>query len=781
MTASHISGAGLGLDFLSHRHNGVVDSSQNISPPYGQELIPTPVVPISSTVQTAATMRDPTSSAGPPVEESQALSRHGTLLSANAPLRRNAAELSSILGDSTSRLRPGAIVLPLPGQHDQERTSLEQAKTRPRVKVDIILNSYTYVQGGYLQGYVNIKIFECARTEVPVMISGGKVRVIGYESISNQLDKYPFYRCSSPLETVTRFSGEYHDLYRDSEGFAQAIEGEYMLPFSMYLPMSADHGTPKGSIQAEVTVRYIAMVCEIWPRFDPSIILAPDEKPWQAEITMDANPCLASSHGINLTASVHRLHWVAGQQCFVKVFVANESKRLVKSLSLALIRDTTVFKPSHRTNTSDGYHDEKYDACSVSTNQKLVTESVLEMGRRSSPRHASARDLALQYVPDSLRYDSDDDSAEEVPRDIDLDPSEDLQCFIDEDDADKIFPRILQDDPQFENAPRFADLYYASVQDPELSSVSHQEEEQLNRLATNASEYQANLVRQVEEYALLRSGLHPNYIPPTRRKSDLPKGPPSFASRVQAKLAAAAEASSPSGCDHVFTGSWFSSTTPSSSAVTDTSPCRESAIGHRLGNPHYPRQPDDHVPDATVSSGPLGRGDKDTVLTALSTFSPTNSLPYSEDSPVTSGESARSKPLPKPPAMIDMDSAGCRMCEQACTGCRMHGSTLHAAQLHTFSAQFETNKTPDNPSQHQEQASEPKEETEIDESRLGLNRALERETGALSQPSKPMAKEQKVGATSNESMKSVKERIRELEERQKVLQLNEANGVRSFA
>lgn len=261
MTISDISGAGLGLDFISYRTDDIIHSSVNSDPPCGQKLNLLQTTSASSLSDLGP--RDPldcSSSTGAPVEGSQSITRHGTLLNANAPFGRDAAELSSILGDSTSRLKSGAIILPLPGQHDQERTWLEQAKTRPRVKVDIILNSYTYVQGDYLQGYVKIEVFECARNEVPVLVSGGKVRVIGYESISNKLDKYPFYRCSSPLETVTGFSGGYHDSFRDSEGFAQAVEGEHMLPFSMHLPVSADHGVPKGSVQAEVAVRYIAMV-----------------------------------------------------------------------------------------------------------------------------------------------------------------------------------------------------------------------------------------------------------------------------------------------------------------------------------------------------------------------------------------------------------------------------------------------------------------------------------------------------------------------------------------
>ncbi|KAG6890010.1 hypothetical protein C0995_012970 [Termitomyces sp. Mi166 len=927
MVASNVSGAGLGLDFLSDRCNGLVDSLENTGPTYGEDL----------RLGTSQAATSPLSNTGPrcPVDSSsstritanepQALTRHGTLLSANATPGRNAEELGSVMGDSTSRLKPGAMVL--------EGTLLEQAKTRARVEVDIILDSYTYVQGGYLQGHMKIKILECTRNEVPVMISGGKVRVIGFENISNELDKYPFYQCSSPLETVTVTSGDYHDSRRDSEGFAQAIEGEHTLPFSMYLPMSADYGMPKGSIrtQAGVAVRYIAMVsikvkdpishsrsiahfyrsCEIWPRLDPSIILAPAGKPLQAKTTVDFDPRLAGLHRISLTASVYRLHWVAGQQCFVKVSVANESKKTVKSIALALIRTTIVFKPSYHANTFEGAHDQNYDVCSTSMSQKLIAESVLDMGQRA-PRHASAKgwwtgvapgehldfshSILVPLQPDALSvirsrllqvdysvrvtlsaggklrmselqvilpiriinlisidpppslsplhlpqnapisatlhkrpfhtgeiqlmerfplentnmralrrcaeekeerfliqneshttpddldlvpedafhgidYDFDADSAENANYDMDLNRHEDPECFtVYEDDADEIVPRILQDDPQFENAPRFADLYYASVQDLKLPSVSHSKEERVNCSSTYPSQYHANLAQKVREYTMLRSGLRLNSLLPSHRKS---KGPSSFASRVQAKLAAAAEAGSLSGRGHVFSGSIGSA--PSSSTVTEASLFRESMTGPPLGDRHKLRQPHGHV-----SSEPLACDDKHTTLVTLPTSESTSSLPYTRSSTFTSGDRAHSRLLPKAPVAVDVNSAVYRMDDLASTGCTTHDSGHDATQPSTFLLQLETDMTPRRLPHHQEQAPKPNEKLEIDDNGLGLNHPFEVRTGVLPRPSFFTFKEQQAGANSKGTTNSVKERIRELEERQRSLGLNEANGLCSF-
>ncbi|KAH0591046.1 hypothetical protein H2248_001156 [Termitomyces sp. 'cryptogamus'] len=967
MTAStsNTSGAGLGLDFLSHRIEAVVDSSQDSSYPYpyhGEESNFTPVIlgtatlqPTSPSILSGLEPRkcpfDYSNSTTALVNDSKVLTRHGTLLSANTSFRRNVAELSSIMGDSTSRLKLGAMVLPLEGQSHQQKTSLEQAKTRARVEVDIILNSYTYVQGGYLQGHVRIKIRECARNEVPVMISGGKVRVVGFESISSRLDKYPFYQCSSPLETVIVTSSEYYDSYKDPEGFAQAIEGEHTLPFSMYLPMSADYGVPKGSVQTQagVAVRYIAIVsikvkdpisngrsiahfyrsCEIWPRLDPSIILAPTWKPLQAKSVVDSDSRLPGYHRTHLTASVDRLHWVAGQQCFVKVSVANESKKTVKSIALALVRTTVLFKPSQRAaNNPEGDRDEEYyDACSTSTTHKIVAESVLEMCRRSAPRHASAkgwwtgvapgehldfshsillppdalsviRSLLLQVdysvrvtlsaggtlrttelqvslpiqiinfisidplpnlpssnvvprdftaqnlnssnvlTPATLRkrraqtdeilrierlpaenpeigalrpfveeheerlptailgcgnkpytaaHDLDvapkdtfidisdnyaGDTAANVQHDTNL--PEGLDCFtVYEDDADEIVPRILQDDPQFENAPRFADLYYVSVQDPKLSSVLQPREERINYASTCPSQYQANLVRKVREYMILRSGLHPNSTLSTQWRSNFPKGPSSFASRVRAKLAAAAEAGS-LGCSHVFPVSEGSAS--SSSTVTNPSR-RECIAGLSLGNQHHPCQLYSHVSDGTPSRGPLACSDRHTTLAVLSTSDSTSSLPYTRDSTFTNGNGTKLSLSPESPVVVNIESVGCTMDELASIGCSLYNSAFDATQPTTCLLQLETDITPKGSSQHREQH---KEEPEIDDNRLEPNHTLEVYTRVLPRPSLLTFREQQAESIFNGSTNSVKERIRELEERQRLLQVNGADGVRSF-
>ncbi|RDB29045.1 hypothetical protein Hypma_015810 [Hypsizygus marmoreus] len=331
------------------------------------------------------------------VAERPALSRHGTLLSAGATPERNAAELKSILGSSKSRLKPGAALLPVTGQlPNTDRTSLEQAKSHARVEVDIALESNKCVQGGYLHGQVKVRIRRRSKRDPVVLISAGKVRVIGFECISDENDRHPFYQCSSSLSSVTTNSGCLYTSPPDAEGFAPAAEGRHTLPFSMLLPMYTDHGVPKGTsyLQSGIAVRYVAMVsikvkegesdkcsiahfyrdCEIWPRLDPSIVLAPAETPLKASVIKGL--FMGGSGKVNLSASLHRLHWIAGQQCCVKVDVLNDTKKTIHSLNLALIRSVIVFRT---------------DRCQTSTTQKQVAESVLEMAQRGTKGHASAK------------------------------------------------------------------------------------------------------------------------------------------------------------------------------------------------------------------------------------------------------------------------------------------------------------------------------------------------------------------------------------------------------
>ncbi|KAE9398453.1 hypothetical protein BT96DRAFT_1020110, partial [Gymnopus androsaceus JB14] len=306
--------------------------------------------------------------------EKASLSRHGTLLSTNATPSRNAAELKSVLGNANARLKARRFY----------------SKLRARVEVDVIPETNIFVQGGYINGLVRIRIRDRLRKESGVFISDGKIRVVGFECIQNEEKRHTFYQQSVLLSAASPSSEYLYDSPPDNEGFYAAKEGVHVLPFSMYLTLGGGEGSPKGTIAPHngIAVRYIVMIsvklkeietdrrsiahfyrdCEIWPRLNPSAILAP-----AAQLIRQSTAktlFMGGSGKVGLTASLHRVYWVAGQH------------------ATALHCDIQT-KSSLDVDESDE-HDA--DACQTSTVQKQVAESILEMGQRDPTRgHAGAK------------------------------------------------------------------------------------------------------------------------------------------------------------------------------------------------------------------------------------------------------------------------------------------------------------------------------------------------------------------------------------------------------
>lgn len=132
---------------------------------------------------------------------------------------------------------------------------------------------------------------------------------------------------------------------------------------------------------------------EVWPLFDPKFVLAPASTPLYASTSKAL--FFGGTGTVKLTASLHRATWIAGQRCYVRVFVANDTeKRSVQSLSLTLIRAETIFKPNPDAamlSPSGTRISNDLDACRTSTSKRIVAKSELEMGEKVAPRHATAK------------------------------------------------------------------------------------------------------------------------------------------------------------------------------------------------------------------------------------------------------------------------------------------------------------------------------------------------------------------------------------------------------
>ena len=125
---------------------------------------------------------------------STSIERQPTLFTHDASPQRNAAELKSLLGaPSSGKLQTNATVIPpTGGARIRKRAqsepnpataavALEQAKPKARVELDVILESETCVEGGYMKGYLQVKIRKGGKNDGPVYLGGGRIRVVGFE------------------------------------------------------------------------------------------------------------------------------------------------------------------------------------------------------------------------------------------------------------------------------------------------------------------------------------------------------------------------------------------------------------------------------------------------------------------------------------------------------------------------------------------------------------------------------------------------------------------------
>lgn len=350
----------------------------------------------------------------------------------------NAGELNLILGDDQSRLKPGAtLVQQLEAELDEHKMplSLEKASSKSRVDVDLFLENDTCVEGGILRGRVDVCIRQ-HKNKAPILISGGKIRVIGFETVSGDTERFTFYQCSALLSDIASGLERLCSSKSDHEGFSTAHEGVHQFPFELPLNSSEGGTIPKGTtyIREGLSVCYIAMVyepihraffillnnghprsfrikdpisgkksiahfyrnCVVWPRLDPSAVLAPTSRPLQ----LSDNIQTGKTSEIHLTASLHRLHWVAGQFCHIQLRVFNKSNKALETVTFDLLKTVTVFKIVQK---PDG--DEPHLQSSHQT--KSVAQCVLSIAERGKRGHASAPGWWAGIAPgetQTLRY-----------------------------------------------------------------------------------------------------------------------------------------------------------------------------------------------------------------------------------------------------------------------------------------------------------------------------------------------------------------------------------------
>ncbi|SNX85572.1 uncharacterized protein MEPE_04281 [Melanopsichium pennsylvanicum] len=375
------------------------------------------------------------------------LERHGTLLSTTAnPLRRS-KELNRLLGNSDRKLPASAAKsVEIQSKNGLKRSNavaaavapppaaLEQGKaSKARVEVDLVLESDLVVEGGTLQGRMQICVRKGSDKEGGVFLAQPKLRVVGFEELLADDTRYIFYHHASVIDGDRSNHGPSEPYYLDgspmlsspetapfsalacfsggpdAEGYAEGKVGSHSIPFSLELPVSKG---AKGSYRGKnAVVRYIVIGSvklksasganrsiahfyrhvDLFPYLNPAVVLSGAVKPIQA--TSSKGLFLGGSGKVHLMASLHRNTWVAGQRVYINVGIQNDTSKKINGMTLSLIRTVTLYKPRPELelDSQTARRDVDPDACQTSTTRKKIAEEELEMGQKGSRGVVTAR------------------------------------------------------------------------------------------------------------------------------------------------------------------------------------------------------------------------------------------------------------------------------------------------------------------------------------------------------------------------------------------------------
>ncbi|KAF8753770.1 Arrestin (or S-antigen), C-terminal domain [Rhizoctonia solani] len=248
---------------------------------------------------------------------------------------------------------------------DGPRSSrLETEKSRPRVELYFDLNNQVAVEGGLISGSLTVRTRKPRRGEARhVRIDGGKIRVLGYEGVSES-ERYAFYQCTASLVDAAGNLSQLYESSADSEGFHIAREGTFTTAFKMHIPQPSDSqskkSAPKGVIQdgsISATIKYILLV-SFKVRDDSDNATGLDKRDplccgsFRYSFVQNSQELFLGGSGmLHLTAVLHRKIWLAGQKCTVYIGVWNETRKFVKALNLAIIRKTSLTRPNQNETT----------------------------------------------------------------------------------------------------------------------------------------------------------------------------------------------------------------------------------------------------------------------------------------------------------------------------------------------------------------------------------------------------------------------------------------------
>ncbi|EJU05523.1 hypothetical protein DACRYDRAFT_104007 [Dacryopinax primogenitus] len=338
------------------------------------------------------------------------------------PSMPNPCGLPPAISDPTLR--------PTPIAPDTKGVPLEQAKSRAHVTLDLRLETSTVVEGGSLRGLLEVCVHSPG-----IWVSGGKLRVVGFEELISPSRREVFYQHTCGLaEAAGKYGGlfEQQEEQEDQEGYRKAREGTHRLAFEMRLPIG---GGAKGCVRTKLgQVRYIVIgslklkyahsstgqptrsiahffrPLSLYPLLPPlQNILAPLRVPLSASISRQVG-----RGELRVTAELEKGVWVAGGKVWARVEMSNGTGRKVRSLELSIIRCVTAFRPSSGIRKDQMVSDpsdpdtDLDTSCTTATSfgqrsTKVVATSLLDSGEKASGKNrASAKGWWVGVDPGSV-------------------------------------------------------------------------------------------------------------------------------------------------------------------------------------------------------------------------------------------------------------------------------------------------------------------------------------------------------------------------------------------
>lgn len=142
-----------------------------------------------------------------------------------------------------------------------------------------------------------------------------------------------------------------------------------------YRSESESNPTPK-------RLAHFYRACHIFPSFDPARVLGATSNPLTR--TSAKSLFLGGSGKLNLKVSSYRAAWVAGQQCWLNIWIQNDTTKRVKTLTFTLFRNATTFRILPQLNPGGKSTEVDIDSCETSTSRRKLAEVLLDSGTNGS-------------------------------------------------------------------------------------------------------------------------------------------------------------------------------------------------------------------------------------------------------------------------------------------------------------------------------------------------------------------------------------------------------------